>query len=71
MNACAVCHGKGYGTVWDVPLCLRCICDWADEPAPTHGDIEAKYGKDADTCGVYREFTKRWLEKRLAKARAA
>lgn len=74
LKACAGC-GKPADTnttpggrvvhieVWDHPFCYPCAAEW-NVHAPTYGDIEAKYGKDADAPAVYRAYTARWLKAR-------
>lgn len=53
--------------VWGKKTCYPCAADWGTA-APTYGDIEAKYGTDADTVAIYKAFTERWVAARKARA---
>src|SRR3954464_4607641 len=58
---CVRCGAKGDCEVWEHWVCYPCVSDWQDR-APTGGEIEARHGKDADTCAAYRKFTVGWVK---------
>lgn len=66
---CAACGAmeKLAGRVWGFALCQRCVDDWGHH-SPVYGDIEAKYGTNADSAAIYRAFTERWIAARKARA---
>jgi len=64
---CEACGKDAECGIWGHHVCYRCAADFAKH-APTYGDIEKKYGAEANPAAVYRQFTERWLAARKGRA---
>ncbi|MGH8527510.1 MAG: hypothetical protein ACREXY_25860 [Gammaproteobacteria bacterium] len=63
---CAGCSVASDFEVWGHALCKRCSSAWVAASPQTPPD-----GADTGNAQIYAEFTKRWIQERKQKTRAA